>query len=190
MGKGRLEAFTDGVIAIIITIMVLEMKVPQGADLAALSEGAPVFSAYVLSFINVGIFWNNHHHMLHATGHIDGRVLWANLLLLFWLSLIPLVIRWIDEAGLIALPVAAYGVVLFMAAVAYLLLQLAIVARNGRTSALAAALGSDRKGKLSLALYAAAIPVAFFQPWISIALYLAVALIWFVPDRRIESIVK
>ena len=190
MGKGRLEAFTDGVIAIIITIMVLEMKVPHGTDLAALSEAAPVFLAYVLSFINVGIFWNNHHHMLHATGHIDGRVLWANLLLLFWLSLIPLVIRWIDEAGLATLPVTAYGVVLFMAAVAYFLLQRAIVARNGRTSALAAALGSDRKGKLSLALYGVSVPLAFFQPSMSIALYVTVALIWFVPDRRIESSLK
>ena len=190
MGKGRLEAFTDGVVAIIITIMVLEMKVPHGTDLAALSEGLPVFSAYVLSYVNVGIFWNNHHHMLHAAGHIDGRVLWANLLLLFWLSLVPYVIRWIDEAGLVALPVAAYGVVLFMAAVAYSLLQLAIVARNGRSSALAVALGSDVKGKLSLSFYASAIPLAFFQPWMSIALYTLVALIWFVPDQRIERVVK
>jgi uncharacterized membrane protein len=190
MGKGRLEAFTDGVIAIIITIMVLEMKVPHGADLAAMSESAPVLSAYVLSYVNVGIFWNNHHHMMHAAGHIDGRVLWANLLLLFWLSLVPFVIRWIDEAGLAALPVAAYGIVLFMAAVAYTLLQWAIVARNGRSSALAVALGSDRKGKLSLAAYAASIPLAFLQPWISIALYVVVALIWLVPDRRIESAVK
>ncbi len=190
MGKGRLEAFTDGVIAIIITIMVLEMKVPHGADLAAMTESAPVLSAYVLSYVNVGIFWNNHHHMMHATGHIDGRVLWANLLLLFWLSLVPFVIRWIDEAGLAALPVAAYGIVLFMAAVAYTLLQWAIVARNGRSSALAVALGSDRKGKLSLAAYAASIPLAFLQPWISIALYVVVALIWLAPDRRIESAVK
>jgi uncharacterized membrane protein len=190
MGKGRLEAFTDGVVAIIITIMVLEMKVPRGTDLAALFESLPVFSAYVLSYVNVGIFWNNHHHMLHAAGHIDGRVLWANLLLLFWLSLVPYVIRWIDEAGLVALPVAAYGVVLFMAAVAYTLLQLAIIARNGRTSALAVALGSDYKGKLSMSFYASAIPLAFFQPWISIALYVLVALIWFVPDQRIERAVK
>ena len=190
MGKGRLEAFTDGVVAIIITIMVLEMKVPHGADFAALAESLPVFCAYVLSYVNVGIFWNNHHHMMHATGHIDGRVLWANLFLLFWLSLIPFVIRWIDEAGLVALPVAAYGVVLFMAAVAYTLLQRAIVARNGRTSALAVALGSDLKGKLSLAIYATAVPLAFFQPWLSIALYVLVALIWLVPDRRIESAVK
>ncbi len=190
MGKGRLEAFTDGVVAIIITIMVLEMKVPHGTDVAALSESLPVFSAYVLSYLNVGIFWNNHHHMLHATGHIDGRVLWANLLLLFWLSLIPFVIRWIDEVGLVALPVAAYGVVLLMAAVSYNLLQSAIVARNGRTSALAVALGSDVKGKLSLAAYAASIPLAFLEPWISIALYVLVALMWLVPDRRIETMMK
>jgi uncharacterized membrane protein len=190
MGKGRLEAFTDGVVAIIITIMVLEMKVPHGADLAALMESLPVFLAYVLSYINVGIFWNNHHHMLHAATHVDGRVLWANLLLLFWLSLVPFVIRWIDEAGLVTLPVAAYGVVLFMSALAYNLLEIAIVARNGRTSTLAVALGSDIKGKLSMSLYASAIPIAFFQPWISIALYTLVALIWFVPDRRIERAVK
>ncbi len=190
MGKGRLEAFTDGVVAIIITIMVLEMKVPHGADFAALKESLPVFSAYVLSFVNVGIFWANHHHMLHASTHVDGRVLWANLLLLFWLSLVPFVIRWIDEAGLVTLPVAAYGVVLLMSAVAYNLLQIAIVARNGRTSALAVALGSDVKGKLSLSLYASATPLAFFEPWISIALYVLVALIWFVPDQRIEHAVK
>lgn len=190
MPKGRLEAFTDGVIAIIITIMVLEMKVPRGGNLAALEESLPVFSAYVLSYVNVGMFWNNHHHMLHATTHVDGRVLWANLLLLFWLSLIPFVIRWIGAAGLVTLPVAAYGVVLSMAAVAYNLLQRAIVARNGRTSALAVALGSDVKGKLSIALYASGIPLAFIQPWISIAFYVLVALIWFVPDQRIEQTVK
>jgi TMEM175 potassium channel family protein len=190
MGKGRLEAFTDGVVAIIITIMVLEMKVPHGTDLATLSESVPVLSAYILSYVNVGIFWANHHHMMHATGYVDGRVLWANLLLLFWLSLVPFVIRWIDEAGLAALPVAAYGVVLFMAGVAYTLLQRAIVARNGRSSALAVALGSDVKGKLSLAVYAASIPLAFLQPWISIALYVFVALMWLVPDRRIESKIK
>jgi uncharacterized membrane protein len=190
MGKGRLEAFTDGVFAIIITIMVLEMKVPHGADLAALKESLPVFSAYVLSYINIGIFWNNHHHMLHAVAHVDGRVLWANLLLLFWLSLVPFVIRWIDDAGLVTLPVAAYGAVLLMSAVAYQLLQIAIISRDGRASALAVALGADVKGKLSVALYAAAIPLAFIQPWLSIALYVVVALIWFVPDRRIEKAMK
>jgi uncharacterized membrane protein len=190
MGKARLEAFTDGVVAIIITIMVLEMKVPHGTDFAALLESVPVFSAYVLSYVNVGIFWNNHHHMMHAAGHIDGRVLWANLFLLFWLSLVPFVIRWIDEAGLVTLPVAAYGVVLFMAAVGYTLLQYAIVARNGRTSALATAIGKDVKGKLSLALYAASVPFAFFEPGISIALYIIVALMWLAPDPRIESVAK
>jgi len=190
MGKGRLEAFTDGVIAIIITIMVLEMKVPHGTDVAALSASVPVLLAYVLSYVNVGIFWANHHHMMHASGRIDGKVLWANLSLLFWLSLVPFVIRWIDEAGFAALPVAAYGVVLAMAAVSYTLLQLALVACNGRGSTLAVALGSDLKGKLSLAIYAASIPLAFLQPWISIALYVLVALMWLVPDRRIESAVK
>jgi uncharacterized membrane protein len=190
MSKGRLEAFTDGVVAIIITIMVLEMKVPHGADLAALRESLPVFSAYVLSYINVGIFWNNHHHMLHASARVDGRVLWANLLLLFWLSLVPFVIRWIDDAGLVKLPVAAYGAVLFMSAVAYHLLEIAIIACNGRTSALAVALGADVKGKLSLVLYAVGMALAFVQPWLSIAVYVLVALIWFVPDLRIEKALK
>jgi uncharacterized membrane protein len=187
MGKGRLEAFTDGVVAIIITIMVLEVKVPQGADLASLEADLPVFLAYVLSYINVGIFWNNHHHMLHATERIDGRVLWANLLLLFWLSLIPFMIRWMDETGITALPTAAYGVVLAMAAISYTLLQLAIVACNGRSSRLAAAVGHDFKGKISLACYLAAIPLAFVNPWIAVALYILVAAIWFVPDSRIEK---
>src|SRR5580704_3880052 len=176
MGKARLEAFTDGVIAIIITIMVLEMKVPSGADPTALAASAPVFSAYVLSYINVGIFWLNHHHMMHATGHIDGRVLWANLALLFWLSLVPFMIRWIDEAGFAPLPTAAYGVVLAMAGISYRLMQTAIIARNGRDSA--------------LALYLVSVPLAFFDPRISIALYIVVAAMWFVPDRRIESKVK
>ena len=161
MTKGRLEAFTDGVIAIIITIMVLELKVPQGADLAALQASVPVFLAYVLSFVNVGIYWNNHHHMLHATDRIDGRVLWANLFLLFWLSLVPFMIRWMDEVGITALPTAAYGVVLAMAAIGYTQLQAAIVACNGQSSKLAAAVGNDFKGKISLALYVAAIPLAF-----------------------------
>jgi uncharacterized membrane protein len=187
MTKGRLEAFTDGVIAIIITIMVLEIKAPQGADFAALQAGLPIFLAYALSYINVGIFWNNHHHMLHATERINGRVLWCNLLLLFWLSLIPFVIRWIDEAGIAPLPIAAYGAVLAMAAIGYTLLQRAIIAANGRTSRLATALGHDLKGKLSLASYVAAVPLAFVNPWIAVALYIAVALIWLVPDRRIEA---
>jgi uncharacterized membrane protein len=188
VGKGRLEAFTDGVIAIIITIMVLEIKVPPGADVAALKSSLPIFLAYVLSFVNVGIFWNNHHHMLHATTRVDGKVLWANLFLLFWLSLVPFVIRWIDEDGFQALPTAAYGVVLAMAAAGYSWLQSAIVASNGRSSMLAAALGHDLKGKFSLALYIVAIPVALVRPWIAIVLYIANALVWLVPDRRIESL--
>jgi uncharacterized membrane protein len=191
MEKGRLEAFTDGVVAIIITIMVLELKVPQGTDLAALQAGVPVFLAYVLSFINVGIFWNNHHHMLHATDRVDGRVLWANLFLLFWLSLIPFVIRWIDEVGVTAVPTAAYGLVLAMSGLGYSLLQSAIVAANGGSnSALAAAIGSDVKGKLSLVLYTLSIPLAFVRPWLAIAIFVAVALMWFVPDSRIERAVK
>jgi len=190
MGKGRLEAFTDGVMAIIITIMMLELKVPHGADFAALWSSVPVFLAYVLSYINVGIFWNNHHHMLHATEHIDGRVLWANLFLLFWMSLVPFVIRWIDEAGFASLPTAAYGVVLAMAAVGYTVLQQAIIACNGSSSKLAAAVGSDLKGKASLAIYVVAVPLAFVSPWISIALYVLSAAMWLVPDRRIEAIAK
>ncbi|HVA12734.1 MAG TPA: TMEM175 family protein [Stellaceae bacterium] len=187
MGKSRVEAFTDGVVAIVITIMVLELKVPQSGDLAALQAGIPVFLTYVLSYVNVGIFWNNHHHMLHAAERVDGRVLWANLFLLFWISLIPFVIRWIGDAGVTALPVAAYGLVLAMAAVGYTLLQWAIIACGGPTSTLAAAIGSDRKGKLSLSLYVLAIPLAFVDFRIAIALYVVVALIWFVPDRRIEA---
>jgi uncharacterized membrane protein len=190
MTKGRLEAFTDGVVAIIITIMVLELKVPQGSDLAALQASVPVFLAYVLSFVNVGIFWNNHHHMLHATEHIDGRVLWANLFLLFWMSLVPFVIRWMDEAGISALPTAAYGVVLAMATIGYTLLQATIVACNGRSSSLATAIGSDFKGKISLFTYVVATPLAFVSPWISVVLYVAIAFMWFVPDRRIETAVE
>jgi uncharacterized membrane protein len=190
MTKGRLEAFTDGVVAIIITIMVLEIKVPHGADMETLKAALPIFLVYVLSYINIGIFWNNHHHMLHATERVDGRALWANLFLLFWLSLVPFVIRWIDETGFTPLPVAAYGVVLAMAAIGYTLLQSAIIARNGRTSALATAIGSDLKGKLSLAMYVAAVPFAFVREWIAIMIYIAVALLWLVPDRRIEAISK
>jgi len=187
MTKGRLEAFTDGVVAIIITIMVLEIKVPPGADFAALKASLPIFLTYALSYLNVGIFWNNHHHMLHATDRINGRVLWSNLFLLFWLSLIPFVIRWIDEAGITPLPIAAYGAILAMAAVGYNLLQREIIAANGRTSRLASAVGHDLKGKLSLAAYLVAPPVAFFSPWIALVLYIAVALLWLVPDWRIES---
>ncbi len=190
MEPARLEAFTDGVVAIIITIMVLEIRVPHGADLASLRADVPVLLAYVLSYVNVGIFWNNHHHMLHLTERVDGKVLWANLGLLFWLSLVPFVIRWIDEAGFTALPTAAYGIVLACAAVSYTILQRQIILANGPGSRLAVALGDDLKGKLSLALYLAAIPLAFARPWIAILLYVAVALIWLVPDSRIEALVK
>jgi len=190
MEPARLEAFTDGVVAIIITIMVLEIHVPQGRDLAALRADVPVLLAYVLSYVNVGIFWNNHHHMLQVTERVDGKVLWANLALLFWLSLVPFVIRWIDETGFTALPTAAYGVVLTCAAVCYTLLERQIIAANGRDSRLAVAVGSDRKGQLSIVLYVSAIFLAFLRPWIAIALYVAVAVIWLVPDTRIENLVK
>lgn len=190
MEPARLEAFTDGVVAIIITIMVLEIRVPHGVDLASLQADVPVLLAYLLSYVNVGIFWNNHHHMLHVTERVDGKVLWANLGLLFWLSLVPFVIRWIDESGFTALPTAAYGIVLACAAVSYNVLQRQIIAVNGRESRLAVALGSDRKGKLSILLYLAAIALAFVRPWIAIVLYVAVALVWFVPDSRIEALTK
>jgi uncharacterized membrane protein len=190
MPKERLEAFTDGVVAIIITIMVLEVKAPQGGNLAGIQEQLPMFLAYVLSYITIGAFWINHHHMLHATERIDGRVLWANLNLLFWLTLIPFVIRWMDESGLTPFPVASYGVVLSMAAISYSLLERAIIACNGRTSRLAVAIGHDFKGWLSIGLYLASIPLAFVSPWISIAFYIAVALVWLVPDKRIESIAR
>ncbi|HUJ53445.1 MAG TPA: TMEM175 family protein [Steroidobacteraceae bacterium] len=189
MEPARLEAFTDGVVAIIITIMVLEIHVPQGRDLAALQADVPVLLAYVLSYVNVGIFWNNHHHMLQVTERVDGKVLWANLALLFWLSLVPFVIRWIDETGFTALPTAAYGVVLTCAAVCYTLLERQIIAANGRDSRLAIAVGSDFKGNLSIVLYVSAIALAFVRPWIAIVLYVAVALLWLVPDTRIERLV-
>ena len=190
MEPARLEAFTDGVVAIIITIMVLEIRVPRGADLASLQADVPVLLAYLLSYVNVGIFWNNHHHMLHVTERVDGWVLWANLALLFWLSLVPFVIRWIDESGFTPLPTAAYGIVLACAGISYNILQRQIIAVNGRDSRLAVALGSDRKGKLSIVLYLAGIVLAFARPWIAIVLYVAVALTWFVPDSRIEALVK
>jgi uncharacterized membrane protein len=189
MGKGRLEAFTDGVIAIVITIMVLELKVPSGSGLSALRAGLPVFLAYALSFANVGIFWNNHHHMLHATERINGTVLWANLFMLFWLSLVPFAIRWMDEAHFAAVPTAIYGVVLAMASIAYIFLERAIIACNGPDSKLARAVGRDLKSLVSLAFYALAIALAFVRPWIAIALYVTIALVWFIPDRRIESVV-
>ncbi len=186
MQTGRIEAFTDGVVAIIITIMVLELKVPHGGSLSALSESVPLLLAYVMSFINVGLYWNNHHHLMHAAERIDGRVLWANLFLLFWLSLVPFVIRWLDESAFAPMATAAYGVVLGLAAVGYELTERAIIAVNGRDAALARALGSDRKGKFSLLLYIIAVPMAFYAQAVSIILYVVVILLWLVPDRRIE----
>jgi len=185
MNTGRLEAFTDGVIAIIITIMVLELKVPAGGELSALSQEAPVLLAYVLSFINVGLYWNNHHHLLHATDRIDGRVLWANLFLLFWLSLVPFVIRWHDESHFAVGATAAYGVVLGMAAVGYKLTEWAIVVRNGAQSRVARAIGRDWKGWGSILLYAVAVPLAFVSRVAAIILYIGVIALWLVPDRRI-----
>ena len=187
MTKGRLEAFSDGVIAIIITIMVLELRIPEGADWNALQPVVPVFVTYVFSFVVLGIYWNNHHHMLHAADRINGTVLWANLHLLFWLSLLPFATGWMGHNHFAPLPTAVYGVVLLLAAISYTVLQWTIVAAHGPHSRLGSAVGSDLKGKLSLALYAAAIPLAFVNQWISDAIYVAVALMWFIPDRRIES---
>ena len=181
-----MEAFSDAVLAIIITIMVLEMKVPHGADFAALRPLLPVFLTYVLSFIYLGIYWNNHHHMLHVTQHVSGAILWANLHLLFWLSLFPFVTGWMGENHFAVMPTVLYGVILLMAAVAYWILQQAIIARHGGESLLAKAVGRDLKGKLSPVLYVIAIIAAFFVPWVAGALYVLVAALWLVPDRRIE----
>jgi uncharacterized membrane protein len=186
MTKGRLEAFSDGVVAIIITIMVLELRVPQGADLSALRPLGPVFLSYVLSFVYLGIYWNNHHHLLHAARHVDGRILWANLHLLFWLSLFPFVTHWTGETHFAPWPVAIYGVVLLMAGFAYWLLVRALIARHGSGSVLAAAIGSDAKGNISLVAYVLGILLAFASRWIACAIYVAVAILWLVPDRRIE----
>ena len=189
MTKGRLEAFSDGVIAILITIMVLELKVPEheGADLHALAPLAPVFLAYVLSFVYVGIYWNNHHHMLHACSKINGRAMWANLHLLFWLSLVPFATHWMGRNHNAPLPTALYGLVLLCAGTAYVILAQTLVTLHGHTSPIAIAFGRDRKGKLSLLLYAIAIPSAFVHQWIADAIYVFVALMWFLPDRRIEG---
>ena len=188
MGKGRLEAFSDGVIAIIITIMVLELKVPHDTGLAALSPLAPILGSYALSFVFVGIYWNNHHHLLHATKSVDGRSLWANLHFLFWLSLIPFTSGWMGENHFQTLPVALYGADLFMCGIAYYLLSRALIAHHGRDSTLALALGSDRKGIVSLLLYTVAIPLAFFSAPAAMGLYVLVAVVWFIPDRRIERV--
>lgn len=187
MGKNRLEAFSDGVIAIIITIMVLELKVPHGADWDTLAPLGPVFLGYVLSFIYVGIYWNNHHHLLHAITKVNGSVLWANLHLLFWLSLIPFVTGWMGENHFGKVPVALYGVVLTMCSLAYMLLERILVRVHGTQSALGQAVGSDKKVWLSIALYMAGVALTWLHPWLSAALYALVALMWFVPDRRIES---
>jgi uncharacterized membrane protein len=183
----RLEAFSDGVMAIIITIMVLELKVPHGADWSVLRPLLPVFATYVMSFIYVGIYWNNHHHMLHLTETISGGVLWANSHLLFWLSLIPFVTGWMGENHYESLPAAMYGVVLLMCSIAWLILQTTIIRSQGRDSKLREAVGRDLKGKISSALYATAIVLAFYQPWAAIALYMLVATMWLVPDRRFEA---
>jgi len=186
MGKNRLEAFSDGVIAIIITIMVLELKVPHGDNLSALAPLWPIFLSYVLSFVYLGIYWNNHHHMLHASQKVTGAMLWANLHLLFWLSLIPVTTGWMGENHFAAAPAALYGVVLLMAAIAYWILQQRIIASQGPDSILKQAVGRDWKGKLSPLLYAIAIVMAAWSQWISIGLYVLVALMWLVPDRRVE----
>jgi uncharacterized membrane protein len=186
MRTGRLEAFSDGVLAILITIMVLELKVPHGADLEALHHVLPVLCAYVLSFVYIGIYWNNHHHMLHTTEHVTGGILWANLHLLFWLSLVPFGTDWMGENRLAPLPTALYGVVLFAAGVAYLILQNTIIATQGAHSKLRALIGNDRKGKASAALYLTGIGCAFVHTLLAQAIYVAVALMWLVPDRRIE----
>jgi len=187
MGKGRLEAFSDGVIAIIITIMVLELKVPHGASLDAIKPLWPVFVSYVLSFIYLGIYWNNHHHLVHAASNVTGGVLWANLHLLFWLSLVPFTTGWMGENHFATLPVALYGMVLCMAGIAYYILVRALISAHGSNSKIASRVGGDFKGKLSIAIYLVAVPLAFINQWVALALYAAVALIWFIPDRRFEK---
>jgi uncharacterized membrane protein len=187
MGKGRLEAFSDGVLAIILTIMVLEMKVPHGDGFAALRPIIPVFLSYILSFIYIGIYWNNHHHLFQAVRQVSGSILWANLHLLFWLSLLPFVTGWMGENHFTAIPVALYGVVLLCAAIAFTILTRTLITRHGRDSVLAIAIGRDVKGKISLVFYAVAIPLAFLNSWIACGIYVVVALIWFIPDRRIEK---
>jgi uncharacterized membrane protein len=187
MDKSRLEAFSDGVIAIIITIMVLELKVPQGVDLAALRPLIPTFISYLLSFIFVGIYWNNHHHMLHAVRHVNGPILWANLHLLFWLSLVPFVSAWMGENHFAGRPVGLYGFVLLMAGIAYYILSRLLIKSHGKDSPLARAVGNDSKGIISVIAYLVAVPVSFLNQWIAFGIYVIVALIWLIPDRRIEK---
>ena len=186
MSKGRMEAFSDGVIAVIITIMVLEMKAPRGAGIMALRPLVPTFFSYVLSFVFVGIYWNNHHHLLHAAEHVTGGILWANLHLLFWLSLTPFATAWMGENDFAPWPVAFYGMLLLLAAIAYTILTRALIAGHGAESTLAESIGDDRKGKVSLVIYAVAIPLSFLHPWIACGLYALVAVMWLVPDPRIE----
>jgi uncharacterized membrane protein len=190
MGKNRVEAFSDGVIAIIITIMVLEMRAPHGDDFSALRELFPVFISYILSFIYIGIYWNNHHHMFHAVSKVNGAGLWANLHLLFWLSVIPFVTGWMGENHFSALPVSLYGFVLLMAAISYYILSHILIKHHGKDSKLARAFGSDFKGKISVVIYAVAVPLSFFQSGLAFALYVLVALMWLVPDRRIENVLN
>ncbi|MEO8201682.1 MAG: TMEM175 family protein [Gemmatimonadota bacterium] len=187
MTKGRLEAYSDGVLAILITIMVLELKVPHGTEWEALRPLVPQLLTYVLSFVSLGIYWNNHHHLLHATDQVNGKVLWANQHLLFWLSLVPFVTGWMGENHFAPVPTALYGATLLMSGVAFAILQRSIIAAQGPESRLLAAVGADAKGKISMLLYLAAIPLAFVNQWISDGLFVAVALMWFVPDRRMES---
>jgi uncharacterized membrane protein len=186
MNKGRLEAFSDGVLAVIITIMVLEMKSPQGPTLAALRPVLPVLLSYLLSFVYIGIYWNNHHHLLHATQHVNGATLWANLHLLFWLSLVPFATAWMDENHFQPWPVAVYGIVLLLAGIAYFILTRTLIRLHGRGSILAESIGRDQKGKMSIVIYTVAIPLAFVRPWIAGAGYIIVAIMWLIPDPRIE----
>ena len=187
MGKTRLEAFSDGVVAIIITIMVLEMRAPHDTDLASLRPLLPVFLSYVLSFIHVGVYWNNHHHLLHTARHVTGGILWANLHLLFWLSLVPFVTAWMGENHFEQQPVALYGVVMMMAGVAYYILTTTLIRHHGPESGLRAAVGNDFKGMISVVMYVIAITVSFANHWVSLAIYVAVTLMWLIPDRRIEK---
>jgi uncharacterized membrane protein len=190
MNKNRLEAFSDGVIAILITIMVLELKVPHGADLAALRPLIPVFLSYVLSFVFLGIYWNNHHHLIQSIRNVNGQILWANLHLLFWLSLVPFVTAWMGENNFAAVPVACYGGVLLLSAIAYTILTTTLIRHHGKDSTLAIAMGKDVKGKISIAIYALAILLTFVNPWLSCGLYISVAILWLIPDRRIERMLS
>ena len=187
MTKGRMEAFSDGVFAVIITIMVLEMRAPNGTSLTALRPVVPVFLTYILSFVYVGIYWNNHHHLLQAAQHVSGGILWANLHLLFWLSLTPFVTAWMGQNDFAPWPVALYGIVMLFAGSAYFILTRSLIAHHGKDSTLAASIGDDRKGRMSLAAYLIAIPLSFAQPWVACACYVGVAIMWLIPDPRIEK---